>query len=131
MEKFIKVVELFETIGYATKDARGQATRAIKVAVPRLEKIAKVTDILTVEETKAILKGIATSKSSKYKAQAMDLLTDEKFLAVEGIITEDGNYIAPKKTKTAKAKILKSHLEAFIKAKGLEDELTEWMVEQD
>ena len=131
MEKFVKLVKLMVALGYAEKNARGQATTQLK----KLEKFnsdfanadfRKATDVLTMEEAMELLKAIANSKS-KYKANAEILLN--KGLD-DDILTDDLDYkeIKPKKVRPSKPK--KIDLVNFIEFKGLDAEFNEWFKAQ-
>ena len=126
MTTFIKVDVLFATLGYSETVYRGQATRLFQKALKVSKEMAQGLDILTIEETKAILTDLAVGKS-KAKLIAMDLLQNDKFLSIENVATEDDTYKIEKKAKAKKSKqAKKSDFQDFITENGLEDEFKEW-----
>ena len=131
MEKFVILVKLMVALGYAEKNARGQATAQLK----KLDKInpkfsdadyRKATSVLTMDEAMELLKGIASSKS-KYKENAEILLN--KGLD-DDLLTDDLDYkeIKPKKTTPKKPK--KIDLEKFIEIEGMQEKFNEWFKAQ-
>jgi len=127
MEKFVKVVKLMVALGYAEKNARGQATAQLKKLAKvnpmfEVDEVRKNTSVITMDEAMELLKGIASSKS-KYKANAEILLN--KGLD-EDLLTEDDAFKEIKVKKTTPKKPKKIDLSDFIEFKGLEEEFNEW-----
>ena len=128
MEKFVKLVELMVALGYAEKNARGQATAQLKKLTKvnpmfEIDEVRKNTNVLTMDETMELLKLIADSKS-KYKENATILLN--KGLD-DSLLTEDDAWKPVKSSKKkAPSKPKKADLSEFIQAKGLQEEFDQW-----
>ena len=124
---FVKVVELMVALGYAEKNARGQATAQLKKLdkVNPMFAVAEVrsaTNVITEEEASILIESIAKSKS-KYKDNAQKLI---EMGLPEDLLTADDTW-APEKPKKARvSKPKKADLEKFLEIKGLSEEFIEW-----
>jgi hypothetical protein len=127
MFMLIKIDVLFmEGLGYGSKVWKGQATRVLQKALGIEKESAQKCFVLNEGDTKEVLMDLAKGKSN-YRGRALELLNDNNFMQIKGILTEDGSYKVEKPAKKKAKKHTKADLENFLEMKNLMQEFKDWV----